>query len=89
MTVMPKTAYQQGIPKHFTKFDKFEYFWPSFANIGEQPILNKELYVKILLTVLHKLEIPGSMDMYLLHHQTSLLLIMLLATLLKVVLRKL
>ena len=44
MTVMPKTAYQQGIPKHFTKFDKFEYFWPSFANIGEQPILNKELY---------------------------------------------
>lgn len=45
MTVMPKTAYQQGIPKHFTKFDKFEYFWPSFANIGEQPILNKELYV--------------------------------------------
>ena len=44
MTIMPKTAYQQGIPKHFTKFDKFEYFWPSFANIGEQPILNKELY---------------------------------------------
>ena len=45
MTVMPKTAYQQGIPKHWTKFDKFDYFWPSFANIGEQPILNKELYV--------------------------------------------
>ena len=43
-TVMPKSAYQQGIPKHFTKFDKFEYYWPSFANIGEQPILNKELY---------------------------------------------
>ena len=44
MTIMPKTAYQQGIPKHFQKFDKFEYFWPSFANIGEQPILNQELY---------------------------------------------
>ena len=44
MTVMPKSAYQQGIPKHFTKFDKFEYYWPSFANIGEQPILNKELF---------------------------------------------
>ena len=43
-TVMPKSAYQQGIPKHFTKFDKFEYYWPSFANIGEQPILNKELF---------------------------------------------
>ena len=44
MTVMPKTAYQQGIPKHFSKFDKFDYFWPSFANIGEQPILNQEVY---------------------------------------------
>ena len=45
MTVMPKSAYQQGLPKHFSKFDKFEYYWPSFANIGEQPILNKEVYV--------------------------------------------
>jgi hypothetical protein len=44
MSVMPMTAYQQGIPKHWTKFDKFDYFWPSFANIGEQPIYNKELY---------------------------------------------
>jgi hypothetical protein len=44
MSVMPKSAYQQGIPKVFSKFDKFDYFWPSFANIGEQPILNQELY---------------------------------------------
>ena len=44
MSVMPKTAYQQGIPKHFKKLDKFDYYWPSFANIGEQPILNEELY---------------------------------------------
>lgn len=44
MSVMPKTAYQQGIPKHFTKFDKFDYFWPSFANIGEQPIYNREIF---------------------------------------------
>ena len=43
-TVMPKSAYQQGIPKHFTKFDKFEYYWPSFANIGEQPIYNREIF---------------------------------------------
>ena len=42
---MPKSAYQQGIPKHWQKFDKFDYFWRSFANIGEQPIYNKELYL--------------------------------------------
>jgi hypothetical protein len=44
MSVMPKSAYQQGIPKIFSKFDKFDYFWPSFANIGEQPIYNQELF---------------------------------------------
>ena len=44
MSVMPMTAYQQGIPKHFSKFDKFDYYWPSFANIGEQAITNQELY---------------------------------------------
>lgn len=45
MSVMPKTAYQQGIPKHFLKTqDPFQFFWPSFANIGEQEVLNKEVY---------------------------------------------
>jgi len=44
MSVMPKTAYQQGVPKHWKKLDKFDYYWPSFANIGEQPIYNQELY---------------------------------------------
>lgn len=46
MSVLPKTAYQQGIPRHFSKFDPLEYYWPEFANIGEQPILNRELYYK-------------------------------------------
>lgn len=45
MSVMPKTAYQQGLPKHFTKtVDAFQYYYPSFANIGEQEIKNKEVY---------------------------------------------
>ena len=44
MSVMPKTAYQQGIPKTFLKNDSLDYFWPSFANIGEQPVTKNELY---------------------------------------------
>lgn len=44
MSVMPKTCYQQGIAKMFLKTDPFEYYWPSFANIGEQEVLNKEVY---------------------------------------------
>lgn len=45
MSVMPRTAYQQGIPRHFLKDDRMLYYWPTFANLGEQEILNKELYV--------------------------------------------
>ena len=45
MSIMPKSAYQQGVPKVFSKFDKFDYYWPSFANIGEQAIQNQELFM--------------------------------------------
>lgn len=44
LSVLPKTAYSQGVDKSYLKFDKFDYFWPEFAQLGEQPILNKELY---------------------------------------------
>ncbi|AXH77833.1 MAG: major capsid protein [Microviridae sp.] len=44
MSVMPKTAYQQGIPKMYLKNDPLDFFWPSFANIGEQEVLVNELY---------------------------------------------
>jgi len=44
MSVMPKTAYQQGIPKTYLKSDPLDFFWPSFANIGEQPVQVQELY---------------------------------------------
>ena len=45
MSVMPRSSYQQGFEKHLLKTDKFEYAWPEFANLGEQPILYKELYM--------------------------------------------
>ncbi|AXH73440.1 MAG: major capsid protein [Microviridae sp.] len=44
MTVIPRTAYQQGIPKHYTRFDNMDYAWPSFAQLGEQAIKQSELY---------------------------------------------
>jgi hypothetical protein len=44
MSILPKTAYQQGIPKHFLKLqDPTQYFIPDFANIGEQEVLNSEI----------------------------------------------
>lgn len=45
MSVMPKTAYQQGVNKMFLRNDRFDYYWPEFAHLGEQPIENQELYI--------------------------------------------
>jgi hypothetical protein len=44
MSVMPKTNYMQGIPRTYLRKDPLDYFWPSFAHIGEQEIQNQELY---------------------------------------------
>lgn len=43
-SVLPVTAYFQGIPKMFSKSDPFDYYWREFANIGEQEIKNKEVF---------------------------------------------
>lgn len=43
-SVMPTTAYQQGIPRHFSRTSYLDYAWPTFAHIGEQEVLNKEIY---------------------------------------------
>jgi len=44
MSVLPKAAYQQGIPKHFRRYSKFDHYWPEFANIGEQEVQLSELW---------------------------------------------
>jgi hypothetical protein len=44
MSIMPKPAYQQGIPKTYLKRDSLDYFWPSFAHIGEQAVQQQEIY---------------------------------------------
>lgn len=44
MSIIPASAYFQGIPKKFTREDKLEYAWPEFAQLGEQEIKNKEIF---------------------------------------------
>ena len=44
LSVMPKPAYQDGIPKMFSKFDRFDYLFPEFAHLSEQEIKNRELF---------------------------------------------
>lgn len=44
MSVLPRTAYFQGMPKIFDKTDRFDYYWPEFAHLGEQEVKLSELY---------------------------------------------
>lgn len=44
-SVLPKVTYQQGLPRKFTRFDPLDYANPKFGNLGEQAILNKEIYL--------------------------------------------
>jgi Capsid protein (F protein) len=44
MSVLPLTAYQNGLERHWLKKDKFDFAWPSFANLGEQEVKASEIY---------------------------------------------
>lgn len=44
MSVLPRTAYSQGIHRDWLKFDKFDFYWPEFAHLGEQEILKGEIF---------------------------------------------
>lgn len=44
ISVIPDTAYAQGLPRSYSRFDRLDYAWPTFANIGEQPVTVRELY---------------------------------------------
>lgn len=43
LTVRPKSLYELGIPRQFNMFERFDFPFPEFANIGEQAILKQEL----------------------------------------------
>lgn len=39
-------TYQQGIERFWSRKTRFDYYWPVLANIGEQAVLNKEIYAQ-------------------------------------------
>lgn len=46
LSIMPRTAYQQGVPRQWSRGSKLDFYWPEFAHLGEQAILNKEVYAQ-------------------------------------------
>lgn len=45
-SVRADLSYQQGIPRMFSRQTKYDFYWPALAHLGEQAILNKEIYAK-------------------------------------------
>ena len=39
-------TYQQGLPRQFSRQTRYDFYWPSLAHLGEQSILNKEIYAQ-------------------------------------------
>lgn len=44
VNVRADLTYQQGIERAFSRQTRFDYFWPSLANLGEQAVLSKEIF---------------------------------------------
>jgi len=36
--------YQQGLDRMFSRSTRFDFYWPALSHIGEQEVLNKEIY---------------------------------------------
>lgn len=39
-------TYQQGLERMWNRKEKYDYYWPEFAHLGEQAILNKEIFMQ-------------------------------------------
>lgn len=38
--------YQQGVNRMWTRQSRYDFYWPALANLGEQAVLNKEIYAQ-------------------------------------------
>jgi len=45
VSVRADLTYQQGLRRHWSRSTRYDYYFPAFAMLGEQAILNKEIYV--------------------------------------------
>lgn len=46
VSVRADLTYQQGLHRMFSRRGRFDYYWPVLAHLGEQAVLNKEIYAQ-------------------------------------------
>lgn len=44
--VRTRHTYQQGLNRLWSRKSRYDFYWPALANLGEQAVLNKEIYVQ-------------------------------------------
>lgn len=44
-SVRADLTYQQGLPKLWSRSTRYDFYWPTFQNIGEQPVYTRELFL--------------------------------------------
>ena len=44
VSVRADLTYQEGLDRMFSKQDRFDFYYPALANLGEQAVLNKEIF---------------------------------------------
>jgi hypothetical protein len=45
VSVRADLTYQQGLPRMWSRSTRYDFYFPAFAMLGEQAVLNKEIYV--------------------------------------------
>jgi len=45
VSVRADLTYQQGLPRMWSRSTRYDFYFPAFAMLGEQSVLNKEIYV--------------------------------------------
>jgi hypothetical protein len=44
VNVRAPLSYQQGLDKRWSRQTRYDFYWPEFAHLGEQAVLNQEIY---------------------------------------------
>ncbi len=46
VSVRADLNYQQGLNRMWSRLSRFDFYWPALSHIGEQTVLNKEIYLQ-------------------------------------------
>lgn len=47
VSVRADLTYQQGMDRMWSRSTRYDFYWPDFANLGEQAVLNQEIYANL------------------------------------------